>query len=179
MTDWELISKKELYQGEYGSAIEKWKMRTHLGEEREYTVRKGDDFIILLALTDENEVVVAHEYFPASQKRMVSLVGGIIDDGFNHLETAKKEFIAEAGYEAKEFIHLGPLVRGKYNTGVMHAYLATGAKKVGRQDLEPSEDIQIELVPVDRFKKMLKDGKIGCVLEVATAYMALDHLNLL
>lgn len=176
---WKLLAKEELYNGPHGAHIENWKMRTHRGETSDFTISRGKDFIILFALTDKREVVVLHQYFPANQKRLVSLVAGIIDVGHDHRATAERELLEEAGCTAKEFIYLGALSRGKYNSGIMHSYLATGTKTVQAQKLEPSEDIEIELVPVERFRKMLANGEVGCVFEAACAYQALDHLGLL
>ena len=174
---WQLLAKETLYNGPHGAVVENWKMKTHRGEALDFTIRKGKDFIILFALTEKQEVLVAHEYFPANQKRLVSFVGGIIDDGYDHRTTVEKELLEETGCRAGEFVYLGSLSRGKYNSGIMHSYLATGVKKVQEQTLEPSEDIEIEFVPLPRFRGMLARGEVGCVFEVACAYQALDYLG--
>jgi ADP-ribose pyrophosphatase len=177
MSDWQLISQEKIFSAPYGVQIDNWKFMTHRAEEHDFIIRREKDFIILFAITEKNEVLVLHEYFPANKKKLVSLVGGIVDEGFNHRETAEKELLEETGYGAEDFVYLGELSRGKYSSGIMYSYLATGAKKIKEQDLEPTEDIQLELVPLDKFRNMLKNNEIGCVFEVATSYQSLDHLD--
>ncbi len=177
--DWKLLETKEVFDGPHGSRIENWKMSTHHGKEKDFTIRIGKDFIILFALTENKEVVVVHEYFPANQKRLASLVGGIVDPGETHRSTAEKELLEESGYTAKEFVHLGALSRGKYNSGIMHSYLAIDAKKIQEQNLEEEEDIEIEIMTIEKFRKFLAEGNIECVFEVATCYQALDYLGYL
>ena len=175
--DWHLLGKETLFQNER-VLIENWRLQTHHGEVKDFTIKIGSDIVIVFGITAKKEVVAIKEYFPANQKKIWSLVGGIIENG-DHRKTAENELMEETGCRATEFVLLSTLVKGKYESSVVYNYLALDAERVAEQKLEDSEDIEVEIIPLPEFRKLLTSGKIECVFEVACAYQALEYLNLL
>ena len=50
-------------------------------------------------------------------------------------------------------------------------------EKVGEQHLDESEDIEVQLVPLDELIQMAQDGKFLHALHVAVLFQALAHLK--
>jgi hypothetical protein len=58
----------------------------------------------------------------------------------------------------------------------MHAFMARGARAVSHQDLDEMEQIQIELLPLERVSNMLLDREVKTIATAAAAGMALHVL---
>ena len=59
----------------------------------------------------------------------------------------------------------------------LYCYLATDVEKVGEQHLDESEDIEVQLVPLDELIQMAQNGKFLHALHVAVLFQALAHLK--
>lgn len=173
---WEIIKKEQIYK-DYWKGIEKWKFRAEDCVDRDITIQISRSFVVVFGITEDKKILVIKEYFFACEKHLYSFVAGIVDDDKSPEEIAKSELLEEGGCEAREIINLGEFYLGKYVTGKGHIFLARGVKKVAEQNLEDCEDIEVEFIDYDKFIKMLEDGDIGAMPEIAAAYRALDYLG--
>ena len=99
-----------------------------------------------------SEVVVNKQYNVFQNKRMYELPAGYIDEKKTALAIAKKELREETGYVAKKWIRLGEFFVERWSTNKMSMFLALDAAYAGEQQLEDSEDIIVECVPLKKFK---------------------------
>ena len=173
---WEVIKKEEIYKDEW-KGLEKWMFRSEGCVDKGITIQTARDSVVVFGITDEEKVLFIKEYYFALEKHIYSLVAGMVDDGKTPEQIAKSELLEEAGCEAEEIISLGSFCLGKYVTGRAHLFLAKGVKKVQEQSLEDCEDIEVNFVGLNEFKKMLENGEIGAIPEVAASYRALKYLN--
>ncbi len=173
---WELIKKEVIYQDNW-KGMERWEFNIDGKYDKDITIQTSDDFVVVFGVTSENKVLVIKQYFAAAQKHIYAFVAGIIDDGKTPEQIAESELLEEAGCKAKEVINLGSFFYGKYITGKGYIFLAKGVEKIQEQSLEDCEDIEVSFVEMDDFKKMLRDGEIEALPEVAAAYRALDYLE--
>lgn len=148
------------------------------GNIRDYSIIVAKEVVIVFGITAEKDILLIHQYYIAHQKKVPSLVAGFVDHG-HHRETAERELREETGCTAKEFVYLGASYRGKYSTGCFHYYLANGVALSGKQELEESEDIDVSFISLSKFLRLLRQSELQDTAQVACAYSALDHLNLL
>ncbi|MBV8423769.1 MAG: hypothetical protein JO349_01155, partial [Candidatus Eremiobacteraeota bacterium] len=63
------------------------------------------------------------------------------------------------------------------SNGRFTLFLAHGAKKSQQQALDPTEEISVELVPIDRLFALMRDGSINVATHVGAIYTILDKLG--
>ena len=59
----------------------------------------------------------------------------------------------------------------------MHMYLATGGQKIKPQQLDPGEDIEVMLVSMEEFIKLVKENAFIQAMHTTLIYKALDKLG--
>src|SRR3989344_1761583 len=107
---WKLLKKERRYDNFYKS-LEEWTFRTPVGREKVYTIDVEPDTVIVFGLTRDDKVLVLREYFLAPQKRVLSLVAGLVDKDKTLAEIAIEELREETGCVAAEIIYLGHLLK--------------------------------------------------------------------
>jgi ADP-ribose pyrophosphatase len=119
--------------------------------------------VAVVAVTDDDAVVLVRQYRPAVDRWLLEVPAGTCDvDGEPPEVTAGRELAEEVGYAAD---HLALLVSTIITPGfcdeVAHVYLATGLHPVptGRQGAEEAY-MEVVEVPLDRFDAMVDDGSV-------------------
>ncbi len=132
----------------------------------------------VVALTKKREVVMIRQYRHGVQEVLWEIPGGVIEDGEEPLQGAKRELLEETGYTASEFIQVGQVYANPaIQTNSVHCFLALNAEKVSDQELDDGEDIEIHLMPLDDLIAMARRGEFPHALMVATLFHVLAYLN--
>jgi len=132
----------------------------------------------VLAITKNNEAVLVKQYRHGVQEILLELPGGVVDDGEDPLEGAKRELMEETGFGAGNIIEVGKIYPNPaIQQNSLYCYLATDVEKVGEQHLDEAEDIEVQLVPLDELIQMAQEGKFLHALHVAVLFQALAHLK--
>ncbi len=173
---WKLLGKKTLLDT-YKTAVQSWRMRLPNGKTKDFFITAGYSFVVVLAVDVKGRVIILKQYYIGQQKKIMSLVAGIIDDNEQAKATARRELLEETGYTAKKFIALGKTTKGKYSTGNIYPFLALDASKVQEPEFEDAEDIEILAVSMAEFKKMLKQHKFLDAFAEICARRALEYLK--
>ena len=63
-----------------------------------YQSIKIDDYVCVLALNKEKEVLLVEQFRPAVNKKTLELPGGIVRKNEKHIDVAKTELLEETGY---------------------------------------------------------------------------------
>ena len=173
----------------------KWKPRTC----SVYLQRKGDMFsrwadngnittvslenshcIATIALTPENQVIVARQFRPGPEKILDEIPGGGVeahDDG-NYEAAARRELQEETGYVAGAMEYLGDVYKDSYNNTTWHFYLATDCTlhKYG-QTLDETEHIDVHLISIDQLLDNARSARMTDPEAVLLAYERLAKLG--
>ncbi len=173
---WKLFGKKTVLNT-YKSSVQSWRMRLPNGKTRDFFITAGYSFVDVLAIDAKGRVIILKQYYIGQQKKLISLVAGIIDDNEQAKATAKRELLEETGYAAKKFIALGKSIKGKYTTGDVYHFLALDASKIQEPNFEDAEDIEILTVSMPEFKKLLSQHKLPDAFAEICAYRALAYLD--
>lgn len=137
-----------------------------------------DSWANVVALTKNNEVVLVKQYRHGVQEVLLELPGGVVNDGENPLEGAKRELMEETGYSAGTIIEVGRIYPNPaIQQNTLYCYLATDVELTGVQHLDDAEEIEVHLVPLDELIEMARQGKFLHALNVAVLFQALAHLK--
>jgi len=132
----------------------------------------------VLALTKNGEVVLVKQYRHGICDVLWEFPGGVVEDGEDPMEGAKRELLEETGYAATTLIPVGRLYPNPaLQTNALYCFLALDVEKVGEQNLDAGEDIEVGLLPLDELIEMAKCGDFPNALQSAVLFQALIHLN--
>ncbi len=128
---------------------------TPKGEIDEYILFGGTDWAVVLAITAKIEVVAIRQYRVAQLGYEIELPGGKIEPEQDDLQTALRELWKETGYAPQgEIVRLA---KAHANTAACiadcHPFLALNCRQDGQKNLEPTEDIEIKLIPLKEWLK--------------------------
>lgn len=144
-------------------------------EIEDYYVRESRGYVIVFALTDDGNVVLVRQYKHGIGKVLLELVAGAIDEGEDPHETARRELAEETGYAARSIDYVRSFVTDPTNANtIAHLFVARGAYPAGEQHLDVTEDIAVELAPLDALRELLRSGEIESMPHVGAIYFMLD-----
>lgn len=125
-----------------------------------FTVRCSD-WCNVVALTAEGYVLFVWQYRFGTDALSLEIPGGVIDEGETPEAAAARELLEETGYEASR---LEPLVVLEPNPAVQDnrcfTFIAHDARLACAPRLDPMEELETVLVPVDRIGDLLDSGQI-------------------
>jgi 8-oxo-dGTP pyrophosphatase MutT (NUDIX family) len=141
-------------------------------------VLEFDAWANVVALTKNNEVVLVRQYRHGVQEALLELPGGVVENGEDPLAGAGRELMEETGYSAGKIVEVGKLYPNPaIQQNTLYCYLATDAELTGEQHFDESEDIEVQLVPLDDLIEMVRQGKFLHALNVAVLSQALAYLK--
>lgn len=115
----------------------------------------------VVALTDNNEVIMVKQFRKPIEKAIYEIPAGKLDHGEDHRVCGIRELEEETGYKAKEFIYLGYMYPTPgFANEVTHVYLAKGLYE-GQIHPDPDEYLDVEKIPIDKVKEMIMNNEIN------------------
>ncbi|MBI4732870.1 MAG: NUDIX hydrolase [Chloroflexi bacterium] len=149
------------------------------GQVIEGTVLEFGDWVTVLALTKEQEVVLIRQYRHGAQKVIVEFPGGAMDtDDESPLTAARRELQEETGYTSDRIVQVGCVSPNPANhTNRIYSFLALDAEKNGGQRLDETEEIEVLLRPLDDVIAMAKRGELLQSMQVSTLFFTLAYLD--
>jgi 8-oxo-dGTP pyrophosphatase MutT (NUDIX family) len=140
--------------------------------------------VAVLALDDDNRVMLVYQYRHPLGRRLWELPAGLLDLGGEppHI-TAARELKEEAGLAATDWRTLVDLDSAPgFSDESVRVYLATGLSDVGRPDAHDEEaDLTLRWFPLDEAVQMVLSGQIVNSIAVGgimAAHTVHDHTTL-
>lgn len=144
----------------------------------EYFVRESEGFTIVCAITTGGDVVMIEQYRYGNDAINLELPAGTLAPGEDALACAQRELLEETGYTAPRWEQIGaPFTEPSRSKAHMYAYLALDASETAPQQLDPSECLEVRVLPLERVRAMLRDDAIPSLACTMTLYRAFDVLD--
>ncbi|MDD2766978.1 MAG: NUDIX hydrolase [Candidatus Moranbacteria bacterium] len=173
--DWEEVSREEVFK-KFGRGIEKRVYRLPQGNEAEFYLKTGHSSICCLALTKENQVILAKQFRPGPSKILLEIPGGGMNDHESKEDAIARELLEETGYKGNiQFVV--EVLPDAYSTYTKNFFVATECEKITESKLEDNgEEVEVVLMNLTDFRTHIRTGKMT---DVEGAYLCLDYLQLL
>lgn len=128
----------------------------------EYAERtKASGAAVIVALTEDRQLVLTEQYRIPVARRVVELPAGLIGDvegaeDEQIEEAARRELLEETGYQAREVevLTVGPPTAGLASE-IVAFVLATGIERVASGGGVEHEQIEVHVVPLDEVARWL------------------------
>ena len=176
---WKILSSEYLFN-ELWFKVRKDRCETPQGKIVDpYYVYEFPTWVTALAITEDGMVLLERQYRHAIGEICVEIPGGCVDDTDASLEEAiRRELLEETGYEFTKYEYLGRIsANPSTNSNLMHMYLATGGKKIAKQNLDHNEEIEIELVTMQKLKEMLRENQFLQAMHLSCIFYGLQRLE--
>lgn len=122
--------------------------------------------VSIFALTKSREVILNKIFRIPANSYIIEFPAGLMDKpNEDSADTIKRELLEETGYTFNGTPEL--LIEGPFNAGLLAdeimVFYASGAWKVQEPHLEPTEDIEVILVPFDSLVDFVLNPPANCL----------------
>lgn len=143
-----------------------------------YVIESGT-WVNIIALTKKREVVMIKQYRHGVQQVLLEFPAGIMEEeDENPQRAAQRELLEETGYTSDQIIEIGRVYPNPAtHTNLTYSFLAFNAEKVGQQELDATEDIEVDLIPLDELVLIVKQGGLPQALHITALFFALVYFE--
>jgi ADP-ribose pyrophosphatase YjhB (NUDIX family) len=176
---WQTLSSERIIQDRWVD-LRADRCLTESGTEiAPFYVLTYEDWVHVVALTDEDEVILVEQYRHGAGIVTLELPGGVIDStDTDPAAAAQRELLEETGFAGETWQPISVLYPNPANqTNRVHSYLATGCRRVAAPALEDGEDgLSVRCIKLTDVVSGLQSGLLGQAMHVASLLLALRML---
>ena len=115
---------------------------------------------VIVAITDDNKVVMVKQYSASTRRNMLELPAGKIDKGEDPMAAAIRELKEETGYTPGKTVHLiSSYPSVGYTEEMLHIYLCTELEP-GETHFDENEALDILEYEFDTLMEMIRNGEL-------------------
>ena len=146
------------------------------GRVSSWDLLDGGQTVAVLALTPDNQVLLARQFRPGPGLELDEMPGGYVDDGESVLAAAARELLEETGYAPTEISAAGSTFLSATATTRRHVAVARGCTAIRGPLNGADEFTSAVLKSLDEFRAQVRSGLLT---DTDLAYLALDYLEIL
>ncbi|WOV85377.1 NUDIX hydrolase [Sporosarcina jeotgali] len=148
------------------------------GKRAKRELIKHPGAVAIIAITDQNELVLVEQFRKALERSIIEIPAGKIEPGEDPEKTAIRELEEETGYRANEFTYVQSFATSPgFADEIIHLYLARSLEKVENPAAgDEDEFINLQECTIEETEEMMKDGRI---FDAKTAFAVLFLKELL
>jgi 8-oxo-dGTP pyrophosphatase MutT (NUDIX family) len=144
------------------------------GREHHFLKLECPDWVNVIAVTPQFDMVLVEQYRHGTDTVTLEIPGGAVDPGESPHDTAARELEEETGYRPAKLVEIGCVdPNPAFLSNRCWTFLALGCRGDGEIRPDPSEEIEVALVPLADFGRLIDRGRITHSLVIA----AHDHLQ--
>lgn len=141
---------------------------------REYIRHPGA--VVVLPVLDDGRILLERQFRYPNAQVFIEFPAGKIDDGEDHLESAKRELEEETGYTATDWRFVATIHNAiAYSDEHLDLYLARGLKE-GPSKLDDGEFLECFTATLDELLDWVRTGRITDVKTIIGTFW-LDKLR--
>ncbi len=165
--------------------LERWWMRLRRDhvvlpngvELEEYHVLEMPDWVCIIcpvkSHVGEPAIVLVRQFRHAVDRVSLELPAGAIEPDESVLDAAQRELVEETGYRAENFVPMGKLYADPSRiTNAGHIVVAQGAVQVEDPKPDPSEELEVVVVPIRELDGLIASGELAHATHVAAILKA-------
>ena len=182
-TSWPVSGSTDLYRGDWVLALRADELTAPERPDESFQrfVVELPGAVMILAVDDDERVVLLRQYRHAAQSRLVEIPAGLLDvPGEDPVLAAQRELREEAGLAAASWRHLVTVLPSPGISQESHAiYLARGLTEVGRGGFlaeHEEAEMSVERVPMAEVLDAVLEGRVRDA-PLVTAVLAYDVLT--
>jgi 8-oxo-dGTP pyrophosphatase MutT (NUDIX family) len=169
---WRELSSRTLGNYRIFSVRQERKVSPRTGREHDFFVLDTSDWVNVVALTPERQMVLIEQYRHGSNTVELEIPGGIIDKAdASPAATGVRELAEETGYQGDAPVLVGQVFP---NPAILrnHCYtvLVRNCRLAKSVELDEGEDLATKLVPMEQVPELVASGQIRHSLVVAALY---------
>lgn len=129
--------------------------------EGEFIVIDANDWVNVLAVTDDDRLVLVRQFRFGRNEFTTEIPGGLIESGEDPVAAGVRELREETGYAGTTArllasVHPNPAIQ----SNTCHIVLVEGARRVGDTAFDENEEIELSLKPVDEVLARAGRGEV-------------------
>jgi len=143
------------------------------GETAPYYSLRMQDYVCVVAFTNQDELVLVRQYRPAVERHTLELPSGHVEPQEPPAESARRELAEECGLDAPRLELLGTLISDTgRNENRLWCYFAATLTPLGA-DYVPEPGVERILVPRVRVPDLIARAEFDHALHLAALMLAL------
>lgn len=145
----------------------------------DYFVNLRPDIALILPITSNQEIVFVRQYRHGVGEILLELPAGAFNLNEESPQAAAlRELEEETGYTSDQITQLGVLYNNPVkDSNKIYLFLAENITKVGQQQLDLTEEIEVVLIPIETVMEKIVTGEICVSGTVAATYLGLSFLS--
>jgi 8-oxo-dGTP pyrophosphatase MutT (NUDIX family) len=148
------------------------KQSPRTGKEHDFYVIDCVDWVNVIALTDDDRIVMIEQYRHGSDTVELEIPGGMIDPSDpSPLAAGQRELREETGYEGERPAIIGDIFPNPaMMSNTCHTLLVENSQLRHPTSLDHGEDLVTRLVPISEITGLIQSGHIRHSLVVVALY---------
>ena len=170
---WDVIRSEIIYRCRIFSVRRDESRAQGSGQTHDFHVLETRDWVNVVPLTRDGHVVMVRQFRHGIRDLTLEVPAGIIDDtDAAPAEAARRELREETGYATRRIVPLGVV---HPNPAIMnnrcHMFVAYDIEEVGAPQWDTTEELAVEIVPLDRVPELIRCGAVSNALTVVAFHL--------
>jgi 8-oxo-dGTP pyrophosphatase MutT (NUDIX family) len=165
---WTLLDSRTIADYEFVRLQEDWYRFEPTKAEAPFVVCDSADWVLVIALTADEEVVLVRQYRHGVREVVLEVPGGIVDKDESLEQAAVRELREETGFTAERVRVLGKMMPNPaINSASCHVALAEGCHRIAEPSPDPFEKFEVLVRPLAGIPEMIRTGELRHALVIA------------
>jgi ADP-ribose pyrophosphatase len=140
--------------------VYQWPQKMFDGSIETFEMVKRPDTVVIVAVTPEGQLLVLKDEQP-HRDVVLTLCSGRVEPGEDPLDAAKRELMEETGFQSGRWEAWWAYEPSEKLDHTIHYYIARDTKKVGEQQLDAGERIEVMQMSVDVVLDQVVSGELN------------------